>query len=72
MMKRKVSLNLDDAVLTELEKMAEKSGRKLSPLINDILKGGLSSRAEMLKEVETINLLDLVKKMKAVMKSGLK
>lgn len=71
-MKRRMSVTIDDDVYREFEVMAKKAGRPLSSLVNDVLRGGLASRAEMLKEVESINLLELVKQMKAVMKSGLK
>lgn len=67
-MKVKQSIALDQEVIDELKKMADKSGVSLSSLVNDILKGGLDSRHEMLKELETVNLLDLVRDLKKALK----
>lgn len=67
-MKRRMSLNFDDEVLTEIEKMAADRGCSVSALVNNILKMGLDSRREVLKELDSVNLLDLVKGLKRAVK----
>lgn len=67
-MNRKISLYLDGAVIDELTKMAEERGSSISALVNNILKLGLDSRAEVLKELDTVNILKLVKGLKKAIK----
>lgn len=67
-MKRRMSLNFDDDVLTEIEEMAKRRGCSVSRLVNDILRMGLDSRSEMLKELDQVSLLQLVKGLKKAVK----
>jgi len=63
-----MSLNFDDDVLTEIEEMAKRRGCSVSRLVNDILRMGLDSRSEMLKELDQVSLLQLVKGLKKAVK----
>ena len=67
-MKTQQSINFDTDVLKELREMAKKRGCSVSRLVNDILRMGLDSRNEMLKELETVNLIELMRGLKRVVK----
>lgn len=68
-MKRQVSYNIDEDVIEEIRGMAEKAGWSASRLVEHILKGALDSRREVLRDLDSIDLVDLVKKLKRVVKS---
>lgn len=67
-MKTQQSINFDTDVLKELREMAKKRGCSVSRLVNDILRMGLDSRNEMLKELETVNLIELMRGLKRVVR----
>jgi metal-responsive CopG/Arc/MetJ family transcriptional regulator len=67
-MKVQQTINFDDDVLQELREMAKKRGCSVSRLVNDILRMGLDSRDEILKELDSVSLLQLVKGLKKAVK----
>jgi metal-responsive CopG/Arc/MetJ family transcriptional regulator len=67
-MKTQQSINFDTEILQELRAMAKKRGCSVSRLVNDVLRMGLDSRNEMLKDLETVNLVELVRGLKKVVK----
>lgn len=67
-MKKQCSYYLDADVDAEIKKMAASAGLPASVVVNRILRGGLDSRREVLAELESIDVVDLVKRMKSMLK----
>lgn len=68
-MKRQISYNIDEEVIEEIKLMAEKANWSASRLVEHILKGALDSRREILRDLDSIDLVDLVKKLKGAVKA---
>lgn len=71
-MKKPHSYNLDDDLIADVNRVAAESGLSASELVGKILRGALTSRSDMVKELESIDMLDLVRKLKVSLKGKAK
>lgn len=60
MTKGRINLSLDQSIIDELTRMAEKQGCSVSSLTNSILKGGLDTKNELVGALEHMSITELL------------
>lgn len=60
MVKGRINLSLDQRIIDELVKMADKQGISVSSLVNSILKGGLDTTNELVEVLEGMSIPELL------------
>ena len=67
-MKKPHSYHLEEDLIDDIRKASEKAGLSASEFVGKVLRGALDSQREILKELDAIDLVDLIRKVKGTLK----